>query len=84
MQFSSEKLLSTNEEPVPYFDTGGQDTDLAALGVDLVEHAKAVIRAQTQLPVRPEGNRPFQGLWFRVSPSGSWSSWPSISDWITG
>ena len=35
---------------------------LTALGVDLVEHAKAVIRAEAQLPVRPEGNRPFQGL----------------------
>ena len=49
-RFSSLKLLSADQQAVPVFDADRQDTDFTTRRVDLVENAKAVVRADAKLP----------------------------------
>jgi hypothetical protein len=62
MQSSFLKLLSPEIETVSIFDRNGQDSNLTAFDIDLVENPEAVVRPQAKLPVRPEDDWPLQWL----------------------
>ena len=50
MLLSSPILPSADIEPVPILQTDGQYPHLSRIGVDLVEHAEAVLRAAPEFP----------------------------------